>query len=239
MKLPRWMEPVYITQVLTGLAGIGAIVIDDPFTKWHALVAAVIGSSLITSLIVTARTESDSERNRKHVETLLRAMELPYFIIKALTPLIASTASANGWSLERQEHFQHESVYGFRSKSNEAGRLVVSAQEFKDLWILEDDARAKAVHARLYGPDDSKGEHLEAVVRQAIGEHVDGPCRIGQETTADGARVFTVDAGPSGSAAVRLSAVRLAALFAMPPLQRYHAVMEDVGKALAGTQPAR
>ncbi|MGH7826567.1 MAG: hypothetical protein ACREQ7_15515 [Candidatus Binatia bacterium] len=84
-KLTRWMEPVYITQVLTGLAGIGAILIDDAFTKWHAFLVGIIGCSLITSLIVTARAETDSQRNKKHVETLLRAMELPYFIIKALT----------------------------------------------------------------------------------------------------------------------------------------------------------
>ena len=60
MKLPSWMQPVYITQVLTGLAGAGAILIDDKLTTWRGLVVVIIVASLIASLIATASAEADS-----------------------------------------------------------------------------------------------------------------------------------------------------------------------------------
>jgi hypothetical protein len=233
MKLPGWLEPVYVAQVLTGLAGIGAVAIDDPFTKWHALILAIIASSLVTSLVVTARAEVDARRNRTHVETLLRAMELPYFIIKAMTPLIESVARARGWTLTRQENFERETVYEFRSTGGEPGRLVVSEQEFKDLWILEDDARLNAIDARLFGVE-SQREHLAAVVREAIGERASGPCWIGQQIEPDGTQVFEVRVEGSASVAVRLPVSRLDQLFAMPPVRRYRAVVDDVEKALGG-----
>lgn len=236
-KLPRWMEPVYITQVLTGLAGIGAILISDNITKWHALVVGVIGCSLITSLIVSARAEADSQRSKKHVETLLRAMELPYFIIHALTPLIESSAKAKGWSLTRQENFRDETVYEFQSTGNERGRLVISEQEFKDLWVLEDIDRLKAIENRLFGVDSLDVEHLATVIREAIGEQTVGPCRIIQETAPDGAQVFSVTTQCSGSAVVQLSALQLRELFAMPPIRRYHAAAKEVMQALASLRP--
>lgn len=178
MKLTKWIAPVYLAQVFTGLAGIGATLIADQITKWHILVAGIIGTSLITSLIVTARAEADSQRNKNHVETLLRAMELPYFIIKAVTNLIESSAKVKGWLLTRQENFHRETVYEFRSAEGEVGRLVVPEQEFKDLWVLDDDARLKAIEERLFGADSPDGEYLSTVVREAIGEEISGPYRI-------------------------------------------------------------
>ena len=158
-------------------------------------------------------------------------MELPYFIIKELTPLIKSSAKAKGWNVTRQENFQHETVYEFQSEGSEAGRLVVSDQEFKDIWVLEDSARLKAIEGRLFAVDGSDEEHFDTVIRESQSYTFRGPVWIGKKKAPDGAQIFTVTAVGSASLVVQFSAARLGELFAMPPRSRYHAAAEEVRQA--------
>ena len=79
---------VYAAQVLTGIAGIGAVLVADEITRLHILVAVVLAASVAVSLLVVARSEADAERDRAHLDTLLRAMELPFFIIEAVSKVV-------------------------------------------------------------------------------------------------------------------------------------------------------
>ena len=79
-------------QILTGIAGIGAVLVADEITRLHILVAAVLAASVAVSLLVVARTEADAERDRAHLDTLLRAMELPFFIIEAVSKVVDAVA---------------------------------------------------------------------------------------------------------------------------------------------------
>lgn len=190
----KWVKPVYVVQLLTGIAGIGAVLVADRITKWHILVSAILAASIVVSLMVVARAESDAERNRAHLDTLLRAMELPYFIIEAVSNEIKSIARRRGWALLRQENFEHETVYQFQSDGGRLGRLVMTSQEFKDLWILEPKLRTAAIQARLFDTGqtvspEAAEDYAGVVVREAISEHVKGPHWVSQRKAPDGARV--------------------------------------------------
>jgi len=227
-------DPAYITQALTGLVGMVAILIGDEITKWHIFIAVVIGISLITSLLVTARAKAESVTNKKHVETLLRAMELPYFIIKELTPVISSIARAKGWTLTRQENFKNKTVYEFQSNKNEHGRLVISDQEFKDLWILESNDCYKAIENNIFDLNSSNEESLSFVIRQAISERISGEFRVKVKIEPDGTKIFHVTKEGSDIAAIQFSADHLHELASMIPLRRYQAAAEKVWDVLKG-----
>jgi hypothetical protein len=239
----KWTQPVYAAQLLTGVAGIGAILVADNITKWHILVSVIVAISVVTSLVVTGRTEADAQRNRASLDTLLRSMELPYFIIEAVTDTIRSLAKTRDWVLTRQENFDRETVYQFEAQGGQCGRLLVSAQEFKDLWILETAARETAIEERLFESDlSTSAERLQdyaaAVVREAISGLVEGPHWITQPVQADGAKLFEVRVAQTAlpSATVRFSAERFRELLAMvPPLRRYHELAEEARRTLEST----
>lgn len=241
----KWLKPVYLVQLLTGVAGIGAILVADHITKWHILVSAILAVSIIVSLMVVARAESDADRNRARLDTLLRAMELPYFVVKAISTLVKSTAAKRGWQLMGQENFERQTVYHFQSASGPLGRLVVTEQEFKDLWILDDAARARAMQARLFdtGPDSSPEvaeEHAGEVIREAISEHVNGPHWVTQRMEGDGTMVYEVrlDGAAQRLTALKLSKQRYDALLSTPPIRRYEELAEEVERVVPAVLPS-
>jgi hypothetical protein len=234
----KWTQPVYAAQALTGIAGIGAILVADHITKWHILVSVILATSVLTSLMVVARAEGDAQRNRAHLDTLLRSMELPYFIIEAITASVRSIAKTRDWVVESQENFERETVYKFRASGGQQGRFLVSEQEFKDLWILEDSARRSAIERRLFESDLGMAaarleEYAAAVVREAIAEHVTGSHWVTQPVQSDGTRVYevrTTQAAPPMKT-VTFSPGRFRELLAMvPPLRRYHELAEEVNR---------
>lgn len=165
-------------------------------------------------------------------------MELPYFIIEAITVTVRSIAKTRDWALTRQENFERETVYQFEASGGQQGRLVVSEQEFKDLWNLEDSARRSAIERRLFESDLGMSaarleEYTAAVVREAIAEHVTGSHWVTQPVQSDGTRVYEVRitkaAPPLRS--VTFAPERFRELLAMvPPLRRYHELAEEVNR---------
>lgn len=234
---------VYAAQILTGVAGIGALLVADNITRWHILVAAVLAASVAVSLLVVARAEADAERNRAHLDTLLRAMELPAFIIEAISKEVGAVARKHGWQWTQQENFARETVYQFRSIDGQMGRLIIGEQEFKDLWILEEGARIKALEARLFGigqstAADAAMEHAGAVLREAIAERVRGPHWVSQPVDAGGARRYEVrlqQHAPPIKTLV-LTKERIDELLEMMPIRRYQEIEEEVERVFS-TEP--
>jgi hypothetical protein len=236
----EWTNPVYAVQVFTGVVVLGSILVADKVTAIHILLAVIAFASVVVSLLATAHAEADSNRTRQYLETLLRSIELPYFIIKALTDQFASAAHNRAWTLTFQENFESETVYMFESTTKQSGRLVISQQEFKDLWLLNDRARADAINVRLFGDNEPsiRAEVLQnqmgEVVREAIAKLVPGPHWIAEPSQPNGARAFLVSrtkAGP-GKELLCLSQERQQELLAMTPLARYDSLAKMVRHAL-------
>ncbi|TAM38085.1 MAG: hypothetical protein EPN58_18010 [Rhodanobacter sp.] len=237
----KWTKPVYWSQILTGIAGVGAVLLSDNITKWHILVSAILVSSVVVSLLVVARAETDSDRNRSHLDTLLRAMELPYFIIQAITKEIESIATAHSWQLAHQEYFEREAVYQFRSSAGQLGRLVMATQEFKDLWILDEDARTRVLEARLFSVDQTASSQAEeeyagAVIREAMSSHVKGPHWVSQSVQADGTRLYQLrmDQAAQPSRTVNVPKERFDELLSMVPILRYQELANEVACVFSG-----
>lgn len=237
----KWIPPVYWTQILTGIAGIGAVLLADEITKWHVLVSAILASSIMVSLLVAARAQADADRNRSHLDTLLRAMELPYFIIQAITNQIKEIAERHNWQIAQQENFQQETVYQFRASDGQLGRVVMAAQEFKDLWILDLEVRTRALEGRLFGIDQSASsptdeEFAGAVIREAISSKIKGPHWISQSVQADGTRLYQLqlpqDANPIKT--VSVSKKRFDELLSMVPIRRYQELASEVERVFSG-----
>lgn len=231
---------VYATQVLTGLAGIGAILLADNVTKLHVLVAVILGISLVVSLMVVARAEADADRNRSHLDTLLRAMELPYFIIRAISKLVGAVAKQKGWQLTQQENFQQETVYQFQSADGQLGRLVMPAQEFKDLWILDETLRTKKIESRLFasvggGPPEAIEEDMERTIREAIAEHFRCAHWVSQAKDEDGTRRYGVRLDQNGRVlkTVVFSKQRFDEFLSMLPIRRDQVLADEVTSVLS------
>lgn len=239
-----WMNPVYAGQILTGLAGVGGIFADGQITRLRLLLAAIATLSLLTSLLVAARAESEGERVRKHLETLLRSMEVPYFIIAAVSEVVKTAAGKLGWAWTKQENFKNATHYDFRGEAGQKGLLVVSEQEFRDLWILEEDKRLHAIKKRLFGAtdEDLKGpasqeqddELLGEVIREVVSTEVDGPHWIAVHPQADGTYTYTVrrEQEDAGRVFLRLSPERRQELGKIVPIRRYAVVADEVRNAL-------
>jgi hypothetical protein len=233
---------VYAAQILTGVAGTGAVLVADNVTQLHVLVAVILAISVVVSLLVVARTEADADRNRSHLDTLLRAMELPYFIIAAVSKVVDAVAKQRGWQLTRQENFKQETVYQFQSTDGQPGRLVVPAQEFKDLWILDEKPRKNAIERRLFAPVESgsfqgSADHADIAVREAISTHLGRPHWVSQVTEADGARRYEVhlDQADRPIKSVVVSKQRFDELLSMLPIRRDHELAEEVGRIFLAT----
>ena len=233
---------VYAVQILTGVAGIGAVLVADNVTQLHVLVAVTLAISVVVSLLVVARTEADADRNRSHLDTLLRAMELPYFIIAAVSKVVDAVAIQKGWRLTQQENFKQETVYQFQSTDGQSGRLVVPAQEFKDLWILDEKPRKDAIERRLFVPVESgtsqgSADHANIAIRQAISALLRGPHWVSQVTEADGARRYEVCHDQAGRPikSVVFSKQRFDELLSMLPIRRDHELAEEVGRVFSET----
>jgi hypothetical protein len=236
----KWTQPVYSAQILTGVAGIGAVLVADNITKWHILVSAILASSVVVSLMVVARAEADADRNRSHLDTLLRAMELPYFIIETISKVVESIARTRGWQLARQENFEQETVYQFQSNDRQFGRLVMAAQEFKDLWILDEAARTKSVERRLFDPEvsispEAVERYAGAVIREAITKHVKGPHWVSQAVEPDGKRIYELrlDQTALPIKTVVFSKQRFDELLSMIPIRRYQELAEEVDRVFS------
>lgn len=239
----KWTRPVYWAQILTGIAGVGAVLIADSITKWHILVSAILVSSVVMSLLVVARAEADSDRNRSHLDTLLRAMELPYFIIQAITKEVESIAKRHSWNLEQQENFERETVYQFRSSTGQLGRLVMTDQEFKELWLLDEGARTKTLEARLFSVDktissQAAEEFAGAAIREAISSHVKGPHWVSQSVEADGTRRYQLRLDQAAQPINTLSVTkqRFDELLLMIPILRYQELANEVERVFSGHQ---
>lgn len=233
---------VYAAQILTGVAGIGAVLVADDVTKLHILVAAILAISVVVSLVVVARAEADADRNRSHLDTLLRAMELPYFIIAAISKVIDTIAKQKGWQLVRQENFKNETVYEFNSTDGQRGRLVMPAQEFKDLWILDETPRRDAIETRLFAPAQSgffqaAESYAGVAVREAIAEHLKRPHWVSQGTDADGARRYEVHLDQAGQPikTIVFSKQRFDELLSMLPIRRDHELAQEVNRVFSAT----
>ncbi len=198
---------------------------------------------MVASLFVAARAEGDSKRMHRHLETLLRSMELPYFIIERLSKFVNSAARKHGWAVVKQENFQGKTVYDFQKIGGSAvGRLVVSDDEFKRVWLLEKDDQVQTIDERLFGkaePDlkeetTREDKYLNEVIRQAISEEVEGPHWIGISHQPDGTSVFTLgqNQGDAEQPFLVISSERRHALGAMIPIQRYAAGANDAKVAL-------
>lgn len=231
---------VYAAQVLTGIAGIGAVLVADEITRLHILVAAVLAASIAVSLLVVARAEADAERDRAHLDTLLRAMELPFFIIEAVSKVVDAVARKRGWQWTQQENFERETVYRFRSTDGQLGRLVIGEQEFKDLWILDEGERTKAIEARLFGTgqgtaSDAAMAYAGAAIREAIAEHVSGPHWVSQPADAGGARRYEVRLQQHATPikTLVLTKARVDELLAMLPIRRYQELAEEVDRVFS------
>jgi hypothetical protein len=244
----KWTQPVYTAQILTGVAGIGAILASDTITALHIVVAVVLAVSMAVSLMVVGRAEADAARNRAHLDTLMRAMELPYFIIDAVSGMVRAVASTRDWRYVRQHNFQDETVYQFESASGQPGRLLMTAQEFKDLWLLDERDRRRAIERRLFEPDlqvtpEQAARDAETAIREAISEHVKGPHWISESRQPDGTRVYAVrrdQTSPPFNTLV-FTSDRFAALLATVPIRRYQELAEEVERAFtapAATPPA-
>jgi hypothetical protein len=233
----KWIRPIYAAQILTGIAGIGAVLVADRITRWHIVVSAIVLASVATSLIVVSQSETDAERNRARLDTLLRSMELPYFIIQTISLTVRSIAKTRDWEWIHQENFERETVYQFVSSVGQHGRLVISEQEFKDLWILEDAARATAIERRLFESDlktsaEERQDHAEEAIREAISEHMTGPHFIEQTVHADGTKAYTVRLTQTGPPLkiVRFPRERFDDVISMVPLRRYHELADEVNR---------
>jgi hypothetical protein len=238
-----WKNPLYAAQILTGLTAVGAIFADGQVTRLRLYLAAIAGLSMVTSLFVAARTEGESLRARRHLETLLRSMELPSFIIERLSEIVKTVANKHGWRWIRQENFRGETVYCFQEVGGPAeGRLVVSDDEFKRLWILEEDERMRNIHERLFGASKrdvqdevaQDNKYLDEVIRQAVSEEVVGPHWVGINRQADGTCVFTLrqNQDDAGRRFLRIPSERRRDLLAMVPVKRYAAGADDAKLAL-------
>src|SRR4051812_15791183 len=100
-----WRNPIYVAQVLTGLAAIGAIFADGNVTRLRIYLAALAGISAVASLLVAARAASDARRMQAYVETLLRSVGVPHFIIENLSAVIVRVAGEHHWHLVKQDQF--------------------------------------------------------------------------------------------------------------------------------------
>ncbi|MCA9130172.1 MAG: hypothetical protein KDB22_23955 [Planctomycetales bacterium] len=237
----KWTQPVYWAQILTGVAGIGAVLVADDITKWHLLVSAILATCIVVSLLVVARAEADADRNRSHLNTLLRAMELPYFIIKAITNEIELIANRHNWQITQQENFQKETVYQFRASDGQLGRVVMATQEFKDLWILDMEARSRALEARLFRVDQATlsqtGEEFAGVViREAISCQVNGPHWVSQSVQTDGTRLYQLrlDKEAKPIKTVSVPKQRFDELLSMVPIRRYQELAMEVERVFSG-----
>ncbi len=236
----KWTQPVYSAQILTGVAGIGAVLVADNITKWHILVSAILASSVVMSLMVVARAEANADRNRSRLDTLLRAMELPYFIIEAISKVVEFIARRRSWQLTRQENFEQETVYQFKSADRQLGRLIIAAQEFKDLWILDEAAREKAIEARLFDASqitssEAAEHYASAAVREAIAKHIRGPHWVSQAVKADGTRLYELrlDQNAQPIKTVIVDRQRFDELLSMLPIRRYQELAEEVDRVFS------
>lgn len=236
----KWTKPIYWSQILTGIAGMGAVLLSDNITKWHILVSAILVSSIVVSLLVVFRTEVDSDRNRAHLDTLLRAMELPYFIIVAITKEMEFIAKESNWQLVYQENFEGETVYQFRSSDGKLGRLVISSQEFKDLWILDQQGRTKVLKSRLFNTGQTASSQADeefsgAVIREVISSHVKGPHWISQSVQENGTRQYELRRNQTAepSKTVRISKERFDELLSMVPIIRYQELANEVARVFS------
>jgi len=236
-----WRSPIYIAQLLTGGAAIGAIFADGKITELRVYLATLAGLSAMASLLVAVRATSDSQRMQQYVETLLRSMELPYFIIENLSAVIGRIAGKHQWHLIGQENFEHETVYSFNlANSTVAGRLLMAEQEFKNIWLFDDNQRAQKIEQRLFGQtsadgwDESESGLLEAVVREALFEGANGPLWIGVHHTPEKDVLFTArqHQGDPEKAAFRITADRLQDLRAMIPIRRYAVAAQEAKEAM-------
>jgi hypothetical protein len=195
---------------------------------------------MVTSLMVSASTVNDSQRMRQYMDTLLRSMELPYFIIEKLSEIFKAVARQHGWGWSRQENFKRETVYYFQKVGGSAkGRLVVSDAEFKSLWLLEKDERLRQIEERLFGRPtrDLKAEetlarddeYLDQVVRQAVFEDLATPAWVSVRPQPDGTRAFMFrqNEDDSDRPFLRISSERRDDLQAQIPIRRYAEVATE------------
>jgi hypothetical protein len=233
-----WRNPIYVAQVFTGLAAIGAIFADGSVTRLRVYLAALAGLSAVASLLVAARATSDSRRMQEYVETLLRSMELPYFIIENLSAVITRIAGEHNWHFVKQENFQLETVYSFNlAQSSVEGRLLVTEAEFKSIWLLDDKKRIQEIEKRLFGQGNhevaKEDRFLEAAVREAIFERAAGPLWIGVRHSADGSWVFAARRRENDpeQTAFQITADRLRELRALIPIRRYAVAAQEAQDA--------
>ena len=234
-----WKSPIYVAQLLTSLAAIGAIFADGQLTHLRLYLAAIAGLAMVASFVVAAHAEAESRRTRRNLETLLRSMEPLSFIIERLSMIIRATANSRGWRWDKQENLEQETVYSFHeARSAASGRLVMSEDEFKQVWVLEEDERVQYLERRLFGgaqrdvkkADTEDVKYFNQVVGQAVSDEAEGCLLlIAMHSQPDGAHVFTFRAnqGDAEREFLNLAPSRQKELDAMIPLRRYATVADD------------
>ncbi|MFG1477374.1 hypothetical protein V5F53_01760 [Xanthobacter sp. V4C-4] len=148
----KGINVVVLAQIAAGVAAIGAIFSDGQVSVYRVIVGGVAFSAMLASIMVAINASVESDRMHQYLETLIRSVSLPYFIVRNVSDEISEITRQHGWSFEWQENFENATVYHFKKiDDNVHGSLIVSDAEFKDLWILRSKIRNGRLQVLMFG----------------------------------------------------------------------------------------